>query len=183
MIDASLAAFGGLDVLVHSASPRRLESDTLFGLSDETWDRMLAVNLTAGFRLARRAAREMLAAGTKGRMLFITSLHAETPRNLPHYSASKGGLQMVMRDLARSLAPHGIRVNAIAPGAIVSGGMTPAADLASKVPVGRLGRPQDIAPMALVLLVDRFSAYVTGATIPVDGGLALYNWIPWPPEP
>jgi 3-oxoacyl-[acyl-carrier protein] reductase len=180
LIDAALAVFARLDMLVHSASPQRLESDTIFGLADETWQRMLTVNVTAGFRLARRAAREMLARDLKGRMLFITSLHAETPRNLAHYSASKGALQMVMRDFARTLAPHGIRVNAIAPGAIMSGGMTPAADLASKIPLGRLGEPADIASMALVLLVDRFSAYVTGATVVVDGGLALYNWIPWP---
>jgi 3-oxoacyl-[acyl-carrier protein] reductase len=180
LIDATLAGFGRLDMLVHSASPPRREADTIFGLTDETWEQMLAVNLGAGFRLARRAAREMLAAGTGGRMLFITSLHAETPRNLVHYSAAKGGLQMVMRDFARTLAPHGIRVNAIAPGAIMAGGMTPAADLPAKIPLGRLGRPSDIAPMALVLLMDRFSAYVTGATVVVDGGLGLYNWIPWP---
>jgi 3-oxoacyl-[acyl-carrier protein] reductase len=180
LVDATLAAFGRLDILVHSASPPRREADTIFWLADETWEQMLAVNLGAGFRLARRAAREMLAAGTRGRMLFITSLHAETPRNLVHYSAAKGGLQMVMRDFARTLAPHGIRVNAIAPGAIMAGGMTPAGDLPSKIPLGRLGRPSDVAPMALVLLVDRFSAYVTGATVAVDGGIGLYNWIPWP---
>jgi 3-oxoacyl-[acyl-carrier protein] reductase len=180
VIDATLAAFGRLDMLVHCASPRRLEEDTLFGVSDETWEGMLAVNLTAGFRLARRAAREMLSRGTSGRMLFITSLHAETPRNLVHYSAAKGGLQMLMRDLARTVAPHGIRVNAIAPGAIIAGGMTPAADLADKIPMGRLGRPEDVAPMALVLLSDRFSRYVTGATFVVDGGISLFNWIPWP---
>ena len=124
----------------------------------------------------------MIASGTKGRLLFITSLPAETPRNLPHYSASKGGLQMLMRDFARTLAPRGIRVNAIAPGAIAAGGFAPAADLAAKIPMGRLGRPEDIAPMALALLADRFSAYVTGATIVVDGGISLFNWIPWPTD-
>ena len=180
LVDAVLAAFGRLDMLVHCASPQRREQDTIFTVSDETWDRMLAVNLRAGFQLARRVAREMLAAGTKGRLLFITSLHAETPRNLPHYSAAKGGLQMVMREFARALAPHGIRVNAIAPGAVRTGGMTPASDLSAKIPLGRLAEPADIAPMALVLLADRYSRYVTGATVVVDGGLALYNWIPWP---
>jgi 3-oxoacyl-[acyl-carrier protein] reductase len=122
----------------------------------------------------------MLSRGTKGRLLFITSLHAETPRNLVHYSAAKGGLQMLMRDFARTLAPHGIRVNAIAPGAITTGGITPAADLAAKIPLGRLGRPEDVAPMALALLSDRFSRYVTGATVVVDGGISLFNWIPVP---
>lgn len=180
LVDAALAAFGRLDMLVHCASPQRREQDTIFSLSDETWDRMLTVNLHAGFRLARRVARELLAAGTPGRMLFVTSLHAETPRNLPHYSAAKGGLQMVMREFARALAPHGIRVNAIAPGAVRTGGMTPASDLAAKIPLGRLAEQADIAPMALVLLADRYSSYVTGATVVVDGGLALYNWIPWP---
>jgi NAD(P)-dependent dehydrogenase (short-subunit alcohol dehydrogenase family) len=117
----------------------------------------------------------------KGRILFMTSLHAESPRNLPHYSASKAGQTMVMKELARAYGPHGIRVNAIAPGAIPGGGFdanaTGVERLTACTSLGRLGTPDDIAGMALALVCDRFSAYVTGTTVVVDGGLALHNWI------
>ena len=88
---------------------------------------------------------------------------------------------MLVKELARALGPHGIRVNAIAPGAIPGGGF--AADVAAlekMIALGRTGTPEDIASMAVALLSDRFSAYVTGTTVVVDGGLALYNWIPAP---
>ena len=120
----------------------------------------------------------MIAAGIRGRMLFVTSLHAETPRNLPHYSAAKAGETMLVKELARALGPHGIRVNAIAPGAIPGGGF--AADVASlerMIPLGRTGTAEDIAQMAVALLSERFARYVTGTTVVVDGGLALFNWI------
>jgi NAD(P)-dependent dehydrogenase (short-subunit alcohol dehydrogenase family) len=117
----------------------------------------------------------------RGRILIVTSLHAESPRNLPHYSASKAGMTMVMKELARVLGPHGIRVNAIAPGAIPGGGFNAAASGLDRLTVctalGRLGTPDDVAGMALALLCDRFSAYVTGTTVVVDGGIALHNWL------
>ena len=114
---------------------------------------------------------------TKGRMLYMTSLHAEIPRRLPHYSASKAGLTMVMKELAYQLGRHGIRVNAIAPGAI-GGGTGFAADpsLVQKIPLGRIGTGEDIATMAVALLSERFGGYVTGSTIRVDGGLGLISW-------
>jgi 3-oxoacyl-[acyl-carrier protein] reductase len=181
VLEQALGALGGLTILVHSASPRRLESDTVAAVSDETWDRMLAVNLRAGFVLGREAARHMKATGVKGRMLFLTSLHAESPRNLPHYSAAKAGQTMLMKELARAGGPHGIRVNAIAPGAIPGGGFdanaTGVERLTKCTALGRLGTPEDIAGMAVALLSDRFSAYVTGTTVVVDGGIALHNWI------
>ena len=122
----------------------------------------------------------------KGRMLSITSLHAETPRNLPHYSASKAGQTMLVKELARALGPHGIRVNAIAPGVIKTTGTAQyppeLLEVARKAtPVKRMGTPEEIAGMAVALLADRFSAYVTGTTVVVDGGIALHNWIE-PPE-
>lgn len=181
LLQRTLEALGSISVLVHSASPRRLEADTIFAVSDDTWRGMLAVNLHAGFDLARGAARDMIARGVKGRMLFLTSLHAETPRNLPHYSASKAGQTMLMKELARALGPHGIRVNAIAPGAIPGGGFDAKGvgveRLIRCTSLGRLGTPEDVAAMAVALLADRFSAYVTGTTVVVDGGLALHNWI------
>lgn len=181
LLEQSLDALGTLSILVHAASPRRLEADTVLEVGADTWERMLAVNLRAGFELARGAAREMMARGIPGRMLFITSLHAHTPRNLPHYSAAKAGQTMVVKELARALGPHGIRVNAIAPGAIPGGGFDAKGvgieRLTRCTSLRRLGTPEDIAAMAVALLCDRFSAYVTGATVVVDGGLALHNWI------
>jgi 3-oxoacyl-[acyl-carrier protein] reductase len=181
LLAQALAALGSLSILVHSASPRRLEADTVAAVTDETWDRMLAVNLRAGFQLGRDAARHMRERGIKGRILFMTSLHAESPRNLPHYSASKAGQTMVMKELARAFGPHGIRVNAIAPGAIPGGGFDAKGAgierLTRCTSLGRLGTPEDIAGMALALVCERFSAYVTGTTVAVDGGLALHNWI------
>ena len=181
LLRQTLDTLGTLSLFVHSASPRRLEADNILAVSDDTWDRMLAVNLRAGFILAREAARQMIARKVKGRMLFITSLHAGTPRNLPHYSAAKAGQTMVMKELAKALGPHGIRVNAIAPGAIPGGGFDAKGAgierLTRCTSLRRLGSPEDIAGMAVALLSDRFSGYVTGTTVVVDGGLALHNWI------
>jgi 3-oxoacyl-[acyl-carrier protein] reductase len=185
LLKQAVEMLGGLSILVHSASPPRREADNILAVNDETWDRMLAVNVRAGFVLGREAAREMIARKIKGRMLFITSLHAHSPRNLPHYSAAKAGQTMLVKELARGLGPHGIRVNAIAPGAIPGGGFDAKGAglerLTACTSLRRLGTPEDIAGMAVALLADRFSAYVTGTTVVVDGGLALHNWIE-PPE-
>ena len=119
----------------------------------------------------------MMAEQVKGRILLITSLHAESPRNLPHYSAAKAGQTMLVKELARALGPHGIRVNAIAPGAIPGGGFNAPPGMVEKIPLRRFGTPADVAGMALAVLSERFGAYVTGSTIVVDGGIALHNWI------
>jgi 3-oxoacyl-[acyl-carrier protein] reductase len=181
LLDRLFAEVGVPSIFVHSASPPRKEADHVFAVDDETWDRMLEVNLRAGFTLARGIGRAMIAAGTRGRMLFITSLHAGTPRNLPHYSAAKAGQTMLMQELARALGPHGIRVNAIAPGAIPGGGFDAKAAgldrLARCTSLRRLGKAEEVAGMAVALVADRFSAYVTGTTVVVDGGIALHNWI------
>lgn len=170
-----------ISMFVHSASPPRREADGALTVSEATWDAMTNTNLRSGFFLAQEIGKRMKADGAKGRMLFITSLHAETPRNIPHYAASKAGQTMVVKELARALGPAGIRVNALAPGAVPGGGFNAAAfDFSGKVPLGRLGTAEDMANMALALLSDRFSAYVTGTTVVVDGGIALYNWIPLP---
>jgi NAD(P)-dependent dehydrogenase (short-subunit alcohol dehydrogenase family) len=173
-----------LSLFVHSASPARHEGDGALTVSEETWDAMVATNVRAGFFLARELGKRMQAAGIRGRMLFITSLHAETPRNIPHYAAAKAGQTMVVKELARALGPAGIRVNALAPGAVPGGGFNAAAfDFSGKIPLGRLGTAEDMANMTLALLSDRFSGYVTGTTVAVDGGIALYNWIPLPGGP
>lgn len=185
LLESVCAIIGTPSLFVHAASPRRLEADNILDVSADTWDRMLSVNLRSGFFLAREIGRRMMADGVRGRMLFLTSLHAGSPRNLPHYSAAKAGQTMVVKELARALGPHGIRVNAIAPGAIPGGGFDAGGAgierLTRCTSLRRLGTPEDIAGMALALLVDRFSAYVTGTTVVVDGGMALHNWIE-PPE-
>ena len=169
-------------MFVHSACPPRKEVDDASAVSAETWDAFQNVNVKSGYFLGREIATAMQARGTKGRILFITSLHAYSPRNLPHYSAAKAGQTMVVRELARHFGPAGIRVNAIAPGAIPGGGFNASAfDFDGKIPLGRLGAAADMTGPALALLSDRFSGYVTGTTLAVDGGIALFNWIkpPW----
>ena len=183
--DALLAeaarAVGRVTHFVHSASPPRREVDHVLGVSTETWAQMHAVNLEAGFHLARELARKLIADKQPGSFLLLTSLHAGTPRNLPHYSTSKAGLSMLVKELAKTFGRFGIRVNALVPGAIAAGGFVADPALARHIPLGRLGEAADLAPLALAVLSNRISAYVTGAAIVVDGGLSLTNWFE-PPE-
>ena len=178
--DALLAAadreLGRVTHFVHSASPPRREADHALAVDRKTWIEMHAVNLDAGFHLARELAKRLMAADEPGAMLFLTSLHAGTPRNLPHYSTAKAGMAMLVKELAKTLGRYRIRVNALVPGAIVAGGFVADPALARHVPLGRLGRAEDLAPMALAVLSNKLSAYVTGAAIVVDGGLSLTNW-------
>ncbi len=174
-----------IDIFVHSASPPRRESDHLVDVDEVIFDGMVNVNVRSGFFLAREIGRRMEAQAIKGRMLFITSLHAESPRNLPHYSASKAGQTMLVKELARAFGPAGIRVNALAPGAIPGGGFNAGAfSFDGKIALGRLGNAEDLAGPATALLSDRFCRYVTGTTLVVDGGIALFNWITpaWKPS-
>lgn len=169
-------------IFVHSASPRRLEQWNVGAVTEAEYDAMVNTNVRSGFFVARAIGEHMAARKTpdraKGRMLFITSLHADSPRNLPHYSISKAGQTMAVKELARYFAPLGIRVNAIAPGAIAGGGFkADVAAMSAKIPMGRMGSADDIANAATALLCDRLCGYVTGTTLVVDGGIALFNWI------
>lgn len=175
-VEHAASRFGSIQMLVHAASPPRSELDRWDVVSDETWDAMYRVNVSEGFHMARHLAKDLIARAMPGRMLFVTSLHATTPRNLLHYSTSKSAMLMLVKELARSLARHGIRVNALTPGAIAAGGFKPNPGLQAKIPMQRLGESADVAAMGLTLLIDRFSRYVTGSEILVDGGLGLYNW-------
>jgi 3-oxoacyl-[acyl-carrier protein] reductase len=167
-----------IDMFVHSACPPRKEVDDASAVSEATWDAFQNVNVRSGYFLGRELAGRMQARGAKGSLLLVTSLHAETPRNLPHYSAAKAGMTMVVRELARHFGPAGIRVNAIAPGAIPGGGFNAAAyDFDGKIALGRLGTAADLAGPAIALLSDRFAGYITGTTLVVDGGIDLFNWI------
>jgi len=177
LADEAIRSLGGVSIFVHCASPRRLESQHMMDVSFEDWRAMLSVNLDAAFVLAQTLGEHMKERKIRGRMLILTSLHAHSPRNLPHYSAAKAGQTMLVKELARALGPHGIRVNAIAPGAIPGGGFQAPPGMVDKIPLKRFGTPADVAGMALAVLSERFGAYVTGATIVVDGGIALHNWI------
>jgi 3-oxoacyl-[acyl-carrier protein] reductase len=178
LADAAIEKLGEVSIFVHAASPRRQESQTALQVNYEQWREMLAVNLDAAFILGQKLGAHMKEKKVKGRMLITTSLHAESPRNLPHYSASKAGQTMLVKELARALGPHGIRVNAIVPGAIPGEGFKGLPGMEKTIPLGRFGRPADVAAMAIAVLSERFGAYVTGASILVDGGIALHNWIP-----
>ena len=173
----AVSRLGRVSIFVHAASPRRQESQKALQVTESQWREMLEVNLNAGFLIAQALGRHMVERALKGRMLFVTSLHAWSPRNLPHYSASKAGQTMLVKELARALGPHGIRVNAIAPGAIPGGGFAAPQALADKIALKRFGTPAEVAAMAVAVLSERFGAYVTGATVAVDGGIALHNWI------
>ncbi|HEX9182216.1 MAG TPA: SDR family oxidoreductase, partial [Burkholderiales bacterium] len=168
---------GQVSIFVHAASPPRRETQTALAVTEAEWRAMLEVNLNAGFLIAQALGRHMRENKVRGRMLFITSLHADSPRNLPHYSASKAGQTMVMKELARALGPDGIRVNALAPGAVPGAGFKGSPGLVDRIPLGRVGKPADIAPMAVAILSERYGAYMTGSTVVVDGGIALYNWL------
>lgn len=172
---------GQVTHFVHSASPPRREADHALAVGQETWEQMRAVNVDAGFHLARELARKLIAAKQPGSFLFLTSLHAGTPRNLPHYSTAKAAMAMLVKELAKTLGRFGIRVNALVPGAIAAGGFVADPALARHIPLGRLGKAEDLAPIALAVLSDRISPYVTGAAIVVDGGLSLTNWFE-PPD-
>ena len=160
-------ALGPVDVLVANAGvSRRLEFDDI---DEEAWDETLAVNLRAPFLLARRTIPGMRARRW-GRVLFMSSVAAFTGGLVgAHYAASKAGLHGLMHYLARRLAPFGVTVNAIAPALIAETGMLPGdpGDLHRLVPVGRLGRPEEVADLALAVLTN---AYVTNQVLSVDGG-------------
>ncbi len=183
LLGVARQALGAPTIFVHSASPRRIETQTILQVTEDEWDAMVNTNLRSGFFLARELASDMRGAGIKGRILFVASLHAHTPRNLPHYSASKAGQVMVVRELAKALGPDGIRVNGVAPGAIPGGGFQgDFTKLSERIAMRRPGSPEDVASGALALLSERSGAYITGAILPVDGGLDLHNWIDPPSE-
>jgi NAD(P)-dependent dehydrogenase (short-subunit alcohol dehydrogenase family) len=177
LAEEAIRTLGKVSIFVHAASPRRQENQIMGNVTFEQWREMLSVNLDAAFVLGQTLGLHMKEKKIKGRMLIVTSLHAESPRNLPHYSAAKAGQTMLVKELARALGPHGIRVNAIVPGAIPGGGFQAPAGMVEKIPLGRFGTPAAVAAMAVAVLSERFGAYVTGASILVDGGIALHNWI------
>ena len=146
-------------------------------LEESEWDRVLDTNLKGAFLCGQAAARAMVAAGTWGAIVNVASVNAKIAlEGQAHYTSSKGGLVMLTKAMARDLAPHRIRVNAVGPGVIATR-MTERsladperrAMLLSKVPLGRVGQPRDVANAVLFLASDE-ADYITGTTLYVDGG-------------
>jgi glucose 1-dehydrogenase len=186
MFARMLARFGTIDILVANAG---LQRDAPFhAMTLAQWNEVLGVNLTGQFLCAREALREFLRRGVvetvsraAGKIICMSSVHQEIPwAGHANYAASKGGVMMMMRSLAQEVAPHGIRVNGIAPGAVrtpinTAAWQTPEAyaKLMQLVPYRRIGEPEDIARAAVWLASDD-SDYVVGTTLFVDGGMTLY---------
>jgi 3-oxoacyl-[acyl-carrier protein] reductase len=169
------SALGNVEVLVANAGITR---DTLLmRMSDEDWDQVIATNLTGAFRVARRAARPMIR-GRFGRIVFISSVVGQIgSAGQVNYAASKSGLVGMARSLARELGSRGVTANVVAPGFIETDMTAELGDdlvkkYAQQIPLGRLGSVADIAGTVEFLASDAAS-YITGAVIPVDGGLGM----------
>jgi NAD(P)-dependent dehydrogenase (short-subunit alcohol dehydrogenase family) len=187
VVQATVDAFGRLDILVNNAGIYPF-TPTLH-ISEALWDRVMGINLKGMFFYAQAAARHVIQAGGGGRIINLASIDAFHPTGMQvHYSTSKGGVIMLTKALALELGPHHITVNAIAPGFIQTPGVQKRGELIAdiagrsleerqkgilaRVPLGRMGEPDDIARAAL-FLASAASDYMTGSTLLVDGGYLL----------
>jgi len=183
---AAVGRYGTVHMVVANAGierPAAIEAMTL-----DDWRAVLDVNLTGAFLTARAAVREFLRRGSDptasraiGKIVFMSSVHEIIPwSGQVNYAASKAGLAMLMRSLAQELAPRGVRINAVAPGAIKTpinrqawSEKEPRDKLLTLIPYRRVGEPEDVANAVLWLLSDA-SDYVNGTSLVVDGGMMLY---------
>jgi len=186
MFSRMLAELGTIDILVNNAGRQKDARFVDMSLAD--WNAVISVNLTGQFLCAREAVREFLRRGVvssiscaAGKVICMSSVHEVIPwAGHANYAASKGGVMMMMKSIAQEFAPHRIRINSIAPGAIrtpinTAAWSTPEAyrSLMTLVPYQRIGEPEDIARTAVWLASDE-SDYLVGATVFVDGGMTLY---------
>jgi glucose 1-dehydrogenase len=186
MFGQMFEAFGTIDILVNNAG---MQKDAPFvEMTLDDWEKVIGVNLTGQFLSAREAAKEFIRRGINkeisvaaGKIIFISSVHEVIPwAGHVNYAASKGGITLLMKSIAQELAPHKIRINSIAPGAIKTSinksvWSDPESEkkLQELIPYGRIGDPEDIAKAAVWLASDD-SDYVHGETLVVDGGMTLY---------
>jgi glucose 1-dehydrogenase len=173
-------AFGGVDLLVNNAGIEKPYE--LVDMPLEEFERVIGVNLVGSFLCAREAARMMLGDETRGAIVNITSVHEQIPwKRYSHYCASKGGQKLFGQSIARELAPHGIRVVAVAPGAIetpinrdVLANPQGKDEVLREISLGRWGTVDDVARVVAWVASDQ-ADYVVGSTIFVDGGMTLYE--------
>ncbi len=186
MVARMVEEFGTIDVMVANAGLQRDAHVTEMSLAE--WQKVIDVNLTGQFLCAREAAKEFMRRGvveevsrSAGKIICMSSVHQIIPwSGHVNYASSKGGVGMLMQTLAQELAPHRIRVNAIAPGAIRTpinrdAWSTPEAeaDLIRLIPYRRVGDPEDIAN-AVVAVASDLLDYMVGTTLYVDGGMTLF---------
>jgi glucose 1-dehydrogenase len=176
---ASRELDGPVDLLVNNAGV-----EAPFDLQDmplEEWNRVLSINLTGPFLCSREMVRPLIAEGLPGTIVNVSSVHEVIPwPKFSHYCASKGGLKLFSQTIARELAPHGIRVALVAPGAILTpinkeliASEEKRREVEEEIPWGRLGQPEEIAA-AIAWLAGPDAEYVVGSTLFVDGGMTLY---------
>lgn len=181
LVDGAVARFGRIDILVNNAGI--VSAGGILDLAPAEFDRVLGVNLRGPFLLTQRAARAMIAQGVKGAIVNMSSLNGVLAiPNHAAYVASKGGLQQLTKVSALGLAEHGIRVNAVAPGSIMTDllkqVMTDDAvrrTILSRTPLGRVGEADEVAAIVL-FLCSELASYVTGQTIYADGGRLALNY-------
>lgn len=176
LITQTIQKFGQLDILVNNAG---VEWKIPFlEIPLETWQKTIAIDLTGPFLCAQAAAKRMVQQGSGGRIINISSVHEDLPMvTNSAYCAAKGGLRMLMRTICVELAPHGITVNNIGPGAIdtpmdAALKAQPALmqQLLAEIPMGRMGKPEEIGGLATYLASDE-AGYITGSTYFIDGGM------------
>ncbi|MGA8296945.1 MAG: SDR family NAD(P)-dependent oxidoreductase, partial [Acidimicrobiales bacterium] len=172
-----LRASGGIDAVVNNAGifPRSRFVD----LSETEWDDVIRVNLKGTFLVSQMAARLMCEQARGGRIVNVTSGAAWVPTaNSAHYSASKAGIAALTRVMALELAPDGVTVNAVAPGLVDTAqprsfySESDLSAIAARIPLGRIGETDDVAPMVVFLCSDD-AGYITGQTFHVNGGLFM----------
>ena len=176
-VDETLKKWKKIDVLVNNAGVATISP--LTEMTEEEWDYVLGVNLKGVFMSTREVAKVMIKQG-EGCIVNISSLNDEVPlAGLVHYCASKGGVKMLTRAVALELAPYNVRVNAIAPGMTETAMTTEVLVIPElknavlhQIPLGKIGKPEDIANVA-VILASGYMSWVTGDTIYVDGGMHL----------
>jgi glucose 1-dehydrogenase len=176
LMQHAVQTYGRIDVLVNNAG---IEHEYPFLETPKSeWDKVIAVNLTGPFLCSQAAAKQMVAQRSGGRIINISSVHEEItmPTNSP-YCAAKGGLRMFMRTIAVELAPYGITVNNIAPGAVDTPMDAPMKAnkekyeaLLGEIPLRRMAEPQEVARLC-AFLASEDAAYVTGSTYVIDGGM------------